>query len=638
MNFEPDSFLSSIHHDGSARYVLLEHGEDQNIGDIVTVRLRAAPHAPIERLLLRFAPDGEQQFIEMQPQMQRIEHAENPACNWWQASLQIHMPVTRYRFLIFVSSENNREDGAWWYNAAGLQRSTPTDGQDFCLLANYAAPTWVRDSVFYQIFPDRFADGDPENNVRQGEFEYRGAKSFSRPWGEPPTPHFPDSMVEFFGGDLAGVSQKLDYLLDLGVNALYLNPIFTARSNHRYNVTDYEQVDPHLGGNSALVALRNLTQANGIRLMLDIVPNHCGYHHSWFQEALKDIHAPSAQFFTFYHHPDDYACWLGVRSLPKLNYRSQALRDIMYSGQASIFRRWLRPPYSIDGWRLDVANMLARQGVDQLGVEIGRGIRQAVKEENPQAYLLGENFFDGTPQLQGDLWDATMNYAGFSMPLWYWLGRFAIFQHAEPHHIAAQTPYPTRALAESWQNFRAAIPWTVARQQFNLLGSHDTARILSGVQGNPALNRLAAGILMTYPGVPSIFYGDEVGLTGEGDQTRSCMPWDPAQWDHDLRRFYQTLIRLRRTSSALIHGGFQVLLIEENTIAYLRDSNDEQIVVIAHRGPAERPNGSIPVAHGAIPDGAQFTELFSRQQATVSNGKLAVGALPAGITIWISQG
>jgi alpha-glucosidase len=327
-----------------------------------------------------------------------------------------------------------------------------------------------------------------------------------------------------------------------------------------------------------------------------------------------------------------------VRSLPKFNYRSTALRNIMYAGPEAVFRRWLRPPYAIDGWRVDVANMLARQGAEQLGFEVGHGIRDAVKSENSQAYLLGENFFDatphGTPQLQGDLWDATMNYAGFSMPIWYWLRGFEINQHGEPHQAASNIPWTSQALVDTWRAFRAAIPWTIARQQFNLLGSHDTPRILSVVDGDAALNRLAAGLLLTYVGVPSIYYGDEVGLAGRGSQIRACMPWDSGSWDHDLRAFYQTLIQFRQSSTALTEGGFQVLLVEANTLAYLRDSDQEQVVVIAHRGPGMRPSGGIPVAHGALPNGAELVELFSRRKAVVENGYLSPGAISPGIQVW----
>ena len=591
------------------------------LGERVTIRLRAHPHAPIERVLLRTCPDGEQSFVEMQPR------DANAVCRWWEATLNVTMPLTGYRFLLFTT------DGVWWYNGSGLHRHVPTDLEDFKLLADYDAPVWVRDTVFYQIFPDRFADGDLSNNVRDDEWNYDGRPSHARRWGEPLSniPHA--DMVEFFGGDLPGVEQHLADLIDLGVNALYFTPIFTSFSDHRYDVVDYDNVDPHLGGDEALISLRRATRERGLRLMLDIVPNHCGVMHPWFQAALKNPFAPTADFFTFQRHPDQYESWLGVRSLPKLNYRSAALRQTMYEGQHAIFRKWLREPYAIDGWRIDVANMLARQGTDQLGHEIGQGIRRAVKEENPQAYLLGENFFDGSAQLQGDIWDAVMNYAGFAHPVWYWLGGFFVRQHSEPYFAASDVPWSTQALIDTWQAYRAAVPWVIAQQQFNLLGTHDTTRICYVVECQSGLSRLAVALLLTYPGVPCIYYGDEIGLNGD---TRACMNWDRSTWDHDLRAFYQTMIRLRKTSPALIDGGFQVLLIEENTFAYLRDSDHDRIVVVAQRGATNRSAGPLPVAHGAIADGTEFVELLSGARSVVVNGHLPLPEMPAGVLVWRS--
>ncbi len=626
------AYIHSIHHDGSARYVKPMRAGGLRLGDEVTIRLRTGPDTEVARVLLRTCPDGEQRFTEMRP-------AETQAaCRWWEATLHVSMPVVPYRFLLFTG------DGAWWYNGSGAHRSVPTDAEDFRLLAGYQAPAWVQDAVFYQIFPDRFAigerfaAGDPDTNVRDGEWEYREHRATARRWGEPPSAGRA-AMTEFYGGDLPGIAQKLDYLADLGVNALYLNPIFTAYSNHRYDVSDYENVDPHLGGNAGLAALRRATAERAMRYILDIVPNHCGLSHPWFRAAQADPLAPSAEYFTFRRRPDDYECWLGVRSLPKLNYRSEKLRQVMYAGPDAIFRRWLRPPYAADGWRIDVANMLARQGADQLGSEVAQGIRRAVKAENASAYLLGENWFDATAQLQGDCWDGVMNYAGFTQPVWYWLGGFWVGQHGEPQYAAAPGRWPTQALADTWAAYRAAIPWQIARQQFNLLSSHDTWRIARVVGGDPALSRLAAGLLFTYPGVPCVYYGDEINLAGAGETaTRACMNWDPAAWDSDLRAFYQELIRLRRTSPALIDGGFQLLAVEEDTLAYLRDCDTEWLVVVAHRGPGRRPAGGLPVAHAAIPDGVQFVELFGGQRATVEGGFLPLPGLPAGITVWRAAG
>ena len=619
------SFLDSIHHSGSSRYV---HPNQPGLGDEVRIRLRASLEAPIQQVLLRTCPDGEQLYTPMQPE--NITPAG--VCRWWSASIHIGMPLTAYRFMIISDA------ATYWYNGSGLHAFNPTDAEDFRILADYQAPAWVRKSVFYQLFPDRFADGDPSNNVREGEYEYGGFPARARQWGEPPTTGSQAGMVEFYGGDLPGITNHLDYIADLGANAIYLNPVFTAFSNHRYDVTDYFSVDPHLGGNASLVDLRHALTERGMRYILDIVPNHCGILHPWFQAALADPQATTAEYFTFRKHPDDYETWMGVRTLIKLNYRSAALRNVIYAGQDSVFRHWLKPPFSADGWRIDVANMLARQGASQMGLDVGRGIRQAVKSENPEAYLMGENFFDASNQLQGDCWDGVMNYSGFGIPLASWLYHRDVFVPGQSQPIVPGNRWTTEALINSWAAFRAAIPWEIACQQFNLIGSHDTPRALSLLKGNRHLLRLAVAILFTYPGVPCIYYGDEIGLgEDQGMNSRQCMSWEPSTWDLDLQAWYKTLAHLRRTSQALVDGGFQVLLTDPDTLVFQRDTDDENILVVAYRGEHTRPSEMMPVAQGALSNGMEFEELFTQQRVSVTNGFFPLPALSQGAQVWVGR-
>jgi alpha-glucosidase len=602
----------SIHHDGSPGYV---QTAGPQLGATARIRLRVGREVPVEAAFLRSCPDGEESVVAMQPD------GADTVCRWWRVELPVRMLRTGYRFLLRTSAGNR------WYNAAGVLEHYPTDANDFKLLAEARAPAWVRDSVFYQIFPDRFADGDPSNNVRSGAYRYGGKPVVARPWGAPPDKT--NGSREFFGGDLQGITRRLAYLEDLGVNALYLNPIFAAPSNHKYDVASYEQVDPHLGGEPALAELRAALSARAMRLMLDIVPNHCGATHPWFLAAQANAQAPEAEFFTFIRHPDQYESWLGVSTLPKLDYRSERLRELMYAGPEAIMRRWLRPPYSIDGWRIDVANMLGRQGPHNLGHKIGRGIRRALKAERPEAYLLGEHFFDGTPHLQGDELDATMNYQGFTFPVWRWLGG------AEPPVAWADPqPFSTQQLAAQWAAFRAAIPWQIAIQQFNLLGSHDTPRLRSILGGDLGRVRVAAALLFSYPGVPCVYYGDELGLEGMGDpDCRRCMPWDEAAWDHDLRAWFQRLARLRRTAPALRWGGFQLLYAAGDTLAFQREAPEERLIVVARR--ADDGLRALPVRHGGLADGAHLTELLGGTEASVVSGMLPLVGLSApGAQIW----
>lgn len=615
----PPEWLNSVHHDGSRNYLSELYPA---MGEKVHVRLRVTADAPVLRIYLRYYPDGEQAFIAMQP-VEKIHQVQ-----WWECILEIRQPVVHYRFTLECSQ------GIWWYSAAGPSIYDPLDMTDFQIIADYEPPAWVHQSVFYQIFPDRFANGEPANDPQPHEFNFRGHGPRTFPWGEVPSQETPFPMV-FYGGDLAGIQQQLDYLESLGINGLYLNPIFTAHSNHKYDVIDYEHVDPHFGGDQALVDLRNALSQRNMRYILDVVPNHCGYWHPWFQYARKHPDSLEAGFFTFDHHPDRYTSWLGVWSLPKFNYSSTELRRRIYQGEEAVFRRWLRSPFAADGWRVDVANMLGRQGPIQLSSTVAREIRQAVKESCSEAYLIGENFFDATSQLQGDQWDGVMNYAGLTMPVWHWLRGYHQGAWGLQGTITSHGPWPTAALEASLCSHLATIPWAVALQQFNLLGSHDTSRIRSIVGGNPALHRLAAVIQFTYPGVPCIYYGDEIGLEDDPAlDSRGCMPWNPQDWDQAILDFYRSLIQLRRSSGALQTGGFQVIATQEDFFAYQREWPGERILITAYRGQGPRPPSALAIAHGGISDGTHFREYFSGAEAEVHQGYLQLPEQQQGAAVW----
>lgn len=611
------SWIHAVHHDGSAQFV---QPQRHALGSTATLRVRTPHDAPKMQMFVRVCPDGEQILFPMH----RAEHDD--VAQWWQGEITVSMPRTGYRFWLLT------DEGGWWLTGAGMQRSTPTDMTDFKLLADYAAPEWVRSSVFYQIFPDRFADGDPSNNVQTSEYALSKKPVIQRNWGERPRPHSASGGAEFFGGDLQGIVQKLDYVQNLGINALYLNPIFTAPSNHKYDTADYFNVDPHFGGNTALAELRTALDQRSMYLMLDIVLNHCGATHSWFTAAQHDIHAPTSDYFTWLKHPDEYESWLGHRSLPKLNYASSALRRAIYESDHSVVRHWLRAPYRIDGWRIDVANMMARQGANQLGHKIGRALRRAVKHESASAYVLGEHFYDGSNHLQGDELDASMNYRGFTFPVLQWLAGFdmaSVWGQA----WADRSLLPTHALAEQLLAFLSVIPWQIALNQFSLLDSHDTPRLLTIVGGDVRLHELAVTLQMTFPGVPCVYYGDEVGLQGAGDpDNRRCMPWDEAEWNHDLHAFYRRMIHLRRESSALSEGGFQLLLAEGDTLAFTRSSQHETLLIVAHRRDGAIP--AIPVHHAAMSDGTTLNQINGDTTITVEASMAKLPFDHAGASVW----
>jgi alpha-glucosidase len=614
----PD-WLRSVHHDPSEKYL---SEPSPALGAEIHIRLRVAPGAPLKRIFLRHFPDGEQALIPLHP------GGTSSNAEWWECRLVMNQPVLHYRFTLEAA------DGIWFYSAAGPSLYDPLDSMDFRLLADYHSPAWLGGSVFYQIFPDRFANGDPHNDPQPGDYQMYGHGPQTFPWGGPPAAGKPFPLV-FYGGDLPGILQRLDYLQSLGVTGLYLNPVFTSYSNHKYDVVDYDHVDPHLGGDQALVELRSGLTGRNMHYILDIVPNHCGYWHPWFQAARQAPTSVEAGFFTFERHPDQYASWLGVGSLPKLNYNSLELRRRIYQSEDAVFRRWLKPPFSADGWRIDVANMLARQGPTQMGTQIAGEIRRVVKDTRPDSYLVGENFFDATSQLQGDQWDGVMNYMGFTMPLWHWLRGYQ--QGAWGLHglISNDQPWPSPAFEATIRARRAAIPWVIFLQQLNLLGSHDTQRIRSIVGGNRELHHLAAVLQFTYPGIPCIYYGDEIGLQDDPAlAARGCMPWEEAAWDQASLEFYRRLIQLRRNSIALQRGGFQVLHAEEDVFAFQRETKNERYIVIAQRSPLGRPALPLPIWMAGITEDAVFDEFFSGQRSVARNGSLLLPELPQGGTIW----
>ena len=621
------AWLNMIHHDGSANYV---SDPTPRLGETVRIRLRVPERAPLHGVYLRTAPDGEKALTAMTP-------AETvPPVQWWQAELSINEPRVRYRFVLVA------DDGVWFLSAAGLTAYSPMEATDFCPLADYDPPPWLADSVFYQIFPDNFANGDPTLNPTLDAFEYDGRRPRTLPWGQP-MPQGAVYSASYYGGDLWGVIQNLDHLERLGVNALYLAPVFKAYSSHRYDVVDYGAVDPILGGNQALAALRAALDGKGMRYILDMVPNHCGIAHPWFKAAQADRSAPEFEFFTFTQHPDEYLRWTYSRHLAKLNYQSAELRRRMYGNADAPFRRWLQPPYSADGWRVDVGNMLARQGAVQFNAEVIREIRAAVKEVRPDAYLMGESFREASVQLQGDQWDGVMNYNGFSTPLLHWLTGFKMGALGFDRVITSPTPFTTRALEATWRTRRAAIPWAIALQQFNMLGSHDTRRIRSVLDGNDALQRLAVIVQLTFPGIPCLYYGDEIGMVDtpgvppSSGASRGCMIWDQAHWKHDLLAFYRDMVSLRRRSRTLQQGGFQMLLVNEDTFAYQREGAGKWFLVVAHRGERPRPAGHLPVVQGGVPDGIVFVEHYTGHKVTVEGGLLPLPEQARGATLWESE-
>lgn len=557
----------------------------------------------VQAIYLRTLPDNEETLLPMR----RCAAAADSGLQHWEVLMPWDggNPATLYAFKVLQAGQQR------WLAADGEHRHVPPEALHF-RVPRAAPPDWVRHQVFYQVFPDRFAIGDSSDCNRHGETVYgsqpRPAQQLA--WGQKLDPEH--ANTSFYGGDLDGLRQRLDHLqCCVGATAVYLNPVFTSGSNHRYDTEDYDNVDPHLGGNAALERLSQEMRGRGMRLMLDAVVNHTSTNHPWFNrwgrhEGVGADQSPESPWRDWYafNEQGQPMYWKGHDSLPVLDFANPALRAAVYESEDAILRRWLRPPFAIDGWRLDVIHMVGEGAGAVNNTQHVRGIRQAIKQENPQAYVLGEHMSEATRWLQGDQEDGSMNYYGFAQPVWAWLAGEDVNGHAARLDTADFEAWLTRA--------RAAIGYDTQLVQFNLLGSHDTPRWMTRVQGRVSRAKLGMTLLFAYPGVPCLYYGDEVGMEGGADpDCRRCMDWSGTSWNPDVLAHVQALARLRRERSEWREGALAVLAAGEDWIALARYTEHAASIVCINRGAASDvvlPLAALPLAlqRWATPGGEVF--------------------------------
>lgn len=623
------NWRSTIYHDGSEFF---RSPTNPSLGDSVTITLRVSRKAPLKKVFLRINPDGEQDMLPM----------EDNGCEGDFRYFRVLVGVTRtpfyYRFFLLNG------DSGFWFNEAGCSNLNPLDCFDFRVHATDAAPPWLAETVFYQVFPDRFANGAPELNVRDGEYEYRGKKPRLRAWDDVGEAGNSNEHLDFYGGDLIGIEQHLDHIQELGANALYLTPVFESPSNHKYDTQDYDRIDPHFGSNDDFARLTGALHQRGMRVILDGVFNHVGIAHKWFNRAgfyeggaYQDPDSPYREFFIFRHYPDDYACWKGIESLPKLNFASRKLRDAVYRSPNGVALRWLDHPWAIDGWRLDVANMLGRNGAQQIHHEVWREFRAALKARRPDCFILGEHFFDPSDLLDGDMLDSVMNYQGFTFPVWRWLSREDSFLSGW-ERVRFPVTYTASDLAAQMRLFRARVGYDTSLRMFNLLNSHDTPRFLSILQGDRDRYRIALTLLFTYPGIPCIFYGDEIGMEGAGDpDCRRPMIWDRSQWDMNLLETYRRLIGLRRENKALCLGGILELVTSATVFAYARIYGEKTVVVAVRQGD-EQETVSLPLCRLGLQSGT-MRDFYSGQEYSFQRGclKLDMAACDSAVLEYVDK-
>ncbi len=557
----PDSLCP--HHDGSELYV---SNSAPKVGDKVVLRVRVPHSYTFARSFLRLYHDGEPRSFELA--LERRDATES----WWAVKVKIENPSTCYRF-VFV--DNDKYD---WLNASGFYDHDVHSNNDFQIVATPAYPSWIRSSVFYQIFPDRFAKSGLKKQIPQWAQQ--------REWNQLPAVGTREMGTELFGGDLDGVRERLDYLEDLGVNGIYFTPFFPALSNHRYDATSFREVDPILGGDKAMSRLVAEAKRRKIRLLGDLTSNHCGAGHPWLAKAKRDKKSKERGYFYWDKSvKHGYVGWFGHASLPKLNFNSASLRKEMYEGKNSIVRQWLSSKYGMSGWRIDVGNMTGRQGADDMHDEVMHGIRKAMDEVKPDAWLVAENGDFVASDLNGFGWHGAMNYQGFMRPVWNWINLNKTIGGGFQGLPFSMPTITGRQLVESMKSFNGSIPWRSLVASMVLLDSHDTARMRTVVLGNKDLHLTAMTLLLTYPGVPSIFAGDEIGLEGTtGEDSRKTINWeDRSSWDMDFLREVKKLISIRKNSDGFINGGLRWVLVEDDCLAFLRESKKETILVFLSR-------------------------------------------------------
>jgi alpha-glucosidase len=557
--------------------------------------------------------------------------------DYWQATIPASSSRKRYRFQI------NDGSATAWLNAAGITSSEPSSG-DFFVIPDFKTPAWMKDGVVYQIFPDRFYNGDTSNDVTSGEYTYGGCATEQHAWGasvlSTVDPINCNNEV-FFGGDLAGIDLKLSYIKQtLGANIIYLNPIFNSPTVHKYDTQNYYQIDPAFGASSTLEQLITdiHSSSNGPKgyIILDGVFNHSGDSNCWFQKRLygnitcpnqgayQSQSSPYYGYYTFQTWPNSYSDFYGFGGMPKLDYGASgsAVRNHIYGSSSSVMKTYLASPYNIDGWRLDFPQAIdsgGNGGSDATNHQIAQEMRSAVKSVNPNADILGEYWDDASSWLNdGTQWDNVMNYNGFTQPVSEWI--CGVDYHGKSASI-------NESSLDSWLlGTRADVPVNVQETWTNELGSHDTERFATRCGGNIWDTYLGLIFQFTYIGTPTIYYGDEYGEQGGNDpDNRRTFDWTQANTGNTAVALTQNLISIRNQYPQLRTGSIKTLLVDTTNHIYAFgrwDANHRIAVVLNNTSNTETV--TIPAWQLSMVNGSWVTDLLTNTTYQVTSGNLTV--------------
>ncbi len=523
-----------------------------------------------------------------------------------------------YYFVFFL-------DGAsYYYSKKGITRIIPSIKNRFSLITGLNAPDWVARATCYQIFPDRFFSSGLSRGAKKGEYEFDGGVVTTPKWTDTPKSWNESRCCDFYNGDLKGIEEKVDYLSSLGVNALYINPIFSSRSVHRYDTVDFFSVDEKLGGDEALISLVNTMHKRSIKVILDISINHTGLEGVWLKKAIEDPESEERGFY-YFNSDGSVRCWQDVKTLPQLNYNSEKLREYMYRGEHSVMKKYLAEPYNIDGWRLDVAPEVARSGTDQMCMELWADINRELKSFKKGLYLVGEDWDDSAPYLDGDIWDGTMNYYGCGRPIRSWMGEKDRFlsEKGEAGNPGVDKSWNGYELSDALNEALMSVPGQTAYFQMNLFDSHDTPRLHNNSR---VYDRdIYKGVVMLQymlPGMPSTYYGDEIqneGKISSNEGARYPFEWREEREDSDMLSYFRKLGKIRNSNKEFFYSAVRIRPLDESAVVVERIGKGFTYAAVINKGGKRKVS-----LDGIMPSLEKASILLGEGKAEIKNGKLSL--------------
>ena len=611
LEFQMIDWKESIHSEINNDYI---SNPSPHLGETIRISFRVFKNAPIRSAELRVVICGHSERISMEIS------CTDDLFTWWTCKLEIGQEeMIHWHFLI------HSDNGELFYTRSAVETINPTEDHDFTLLPAFKSPDWVRKAVFYQIFPDRFFNGDESCNKVENEYEFDGGAPKVMKWSDDPLEFDHGRCLDFFNGDLRGIVKKIPYLKELGVTAIFINPIFRAKTTHRYDCTDYFHVDESLGGDEALAELTTALHEEGMKLVVDVSINHTGSNYVWFKKALKNSESREAKYY-FSDGKGGFKCWWDVPTLPQLNYNAPELRETIIDGENSLVKHWLRDPWKIDGWRFDVANQVGRREESQLGFQIWKDVRNAVKEENPQAYIVGEHWEDTIAYQLGDQWDGAMNYFACGSPLRRWAGEAVRFESTEADYPPGRSREFTGFEMEKMiRQHYDRIPSQLTGLQLNVFDTHDIHRFHHHTDlFDWDLYKGMIFLQFLLPGAPNIWYGDEVGLKGHSNSVEGCrfpMEWNEKNWNSDFRTLYKTMATLKKNEEVLHTGGYKVLFRSEKVFVYGRFLKNKSYIAVLNKN-NEKCTISIPVE--ILGKYKELIEVFDKRSFSQIGGSVIV--------------